>query len=492
MPKEATLKPPRQKRSWRSSFLPGVDLRRLAVQSVLAIFAINALFLGVRFADNLVPKETVKAALRAGYADGSMSLASYPTNRMMGRDQYSDCIAAQLAVLGGSTPARDAIAPRLLSIEQVGADLRPMRHNACVELKIYLDGRWRLEPQATYTRFWQGSASLLAAALTILPVDGYRALLLNLTLGLIALTAIVAALTRRELLIALAPLLFASFLFNGQIGYAQLFSHGPPNIALWTVAATLVALHRHMTRERLILAALLSGAMEAFLDQIISVPLVAGSFLIVAGLISQNRTEQQSAGRMAGIMTALVFAWISGFAGTYAVKLLISMLLLGPAPMQDFMAQLAFRVGTADPELGYQVGHHSRLALFGHNAVDLMIRTWRLGYANPNFLGCLTLFVFALAGWLVAICRILSQPRKDRARMLTAGIPYIVAAIFFLLWVIALPEHTMRHAFFMVRSIIFWLIGGWGWLFAMKLMPRSRAYLRDEAPTLSEPAKAAF
>lgn len=96
----------------RSGWKPGWV--RLALRCVMVLIAANGLFLGVRFADNLVPKAAVAASLRAGYSDGSMGVQSYPTNMWLGRDQYSDCIAAQLAVLGGVDATRDAVAPRLL------------------------------------------------------------------------------------------------------------------------------------------------------------------------------------------------------------------------------------------------------------------------------------------------------------------------------------------------------------------------------------------
>lgn len=438
----------------------------LAFKCCLLLLAANGAFLAVRFADNLVPKAAVAASLRAGYANGSMTVDSYPTNMLAGRDQYSDCIAAQLAVLGGADAASDAVAPRLLSPEQVGPDMRPIRQYPCQALKRYVESGYPQAPSATYTRFWQGSASLLAVGLATMPVDVYRALLLMTALGLIALTAVLAALADKRLLIAMAPLLLASALFGGQIGYGQLFSYGPPQIALWIFAAAIIALRRHWTHERLILLAVLSGATEAFLDQIISVPLIAASFLIVAGLVIQHRDGTPPVRQAIASMATLMLAWAFGFAGTYAMKLLLSVVLLGWAPLQEFLQQLAFRAGTVDPEFGYTPDHPpSRLFLLWVDILALAGNFWRLGFASDDsgILNYLAL-LFGAAGWVTAILRRARGAAEDRARALAAGIPYIAAALFLLIWVIALPEHTMRHAFFMVRSAMIWLIGGWGWL----------------------------
>lgn len=439
---------------------------RLAIRCILLLLAANALFLGIRLADNLVPKAAVAASLREGYADGSMTTESYPTNMLVGRDQYSDCIAAQLAVLGGTDVASDAVAPRLLSPEQVGADMRPIRQYPCRALKTWVEGRYPETPTATYTRFWQGSASALALGLSIMPVSAYRALLLLAALALIGLTAVLAALADKRLLIGLSPLLLASLLFGGQIGYGQLFSYGPPQIALWLFAAAMIGWRRHMTQDRLILLAVLCGASEAFLDQIISVPMIACSFLIIAGLVSHHRDGLPTVRQAALNMAVLACAWVFGFAGTYAMKLLLSVALLGWGPLHDFLQQLAFRAGTVDPEFGYNADHSpSRLTLLWVDILALAGNFWRLGFAGDDsgILNYAALLAGA-GGWVAAIFRRASGTGDDRPRSLAAGMPYIAAALFLLLWVIALPEHTMRHAFFMVRSAMIWLIGGWGWL----------------------------
>lgn len=462
--------PTPQPSEFRSGWKPGWV--RLALRCVMVLIAANGLFLGVRFADNLVPKAAVAASLRAGYSDGSMGVQSYPANMWLGRDQYSDCIAAQLAVLGGVDATRDAVAPRLLLPEQVGPDMQPVPQYPCQTLKDYVEGSYRAPPAATYTRFWQGSASALAVALSIMPVDAYRALLLSSALGLIALTAMIAALADRRLLFALAPLLIASAVFGGQVGYGQLFSYGPPQIALWLTAAGMIALRHHLTQNRLILLAVLSGAIEAFLDQIISVPLIATSFLTIAGLVSYSRDGTLSVRRAILSMAVLTVAWMFGFAGSYAIKLLLSVALLGWAPAQDFFQQLAYRAGTVDPDYGYGADHPvSRFAMLWPNIMALYDNFWRLGLASKpdalqNGVVNLAALLVGAAGWVCAIRRRAAGPAQDRARALVAGIPYIAAALFLLLWIIAFPEHTVRHAFFMVRSTIVWLIGGWGWLCA--------------------------
>jgi hypothetical protein len=273
--------------------------------------------------------------------------------------------------------------------------------------------------------------------------------------------------------------LAVSFLFGGQIGYGQLFSYGPSQIVLWGFAAGLIRFQARLTTERVIPIAVAAGAMEAFFDQIISVPLAIGVFTIVAGFVLQIRTDLPRARDAAGTMTVMFGAWMFGFAGSYVLKLLISMTLLGWDPIRDFMTQLLFRAGTVDATFGFAPERHaSRFAMLSTNFIALMGNSWRLGYTSRNsgINGSLIVVAVMLAGWVAAICTLAVLPPADRGRFVAAGMPYIAAALFLLLWVTAFPEHTIRHAFFMVRSAILWMFGGWGWIFAAHGWDRLRRH----------------
>lgn len=303
---------------------------------------------------------------------------------------------------------------------------------------------------------------MLALALTVMPVEAYRALLLNLTLALIALSAVLAA--RGGILwLRLAPLLVGSFAIGGQMGYGQLFSYGPPQIALWLTVMGMIAWRTRLTPDRLVMLAVVSGSVEAFLDQLISVPLVAGVFLVVAGVVAVRPDEGPA---RAGLRLAVLGgAWMAGFLGSYAAKLGLSVALLGPGPFVDFAQQLLFRVGTLDPEIGYDAARGaSRFTMLWGNVGVLAANFWRLGYAGADSIvaSCL-LLAAGIGGWAAALLRRASVVSGEKRAALAAGMPYLAASAFLLLWVMALPEHTARHAFFTVRAALLWLVSGWGW-----------------------------
>ena len=467
-------------------------ITRWGTRACLLLLALNAVFLAIRFGDNLVPKSVVRAQLSAGFASGAFSPDAEPRNMFLGHDQGSDCNTAQLAVLGGEDAIRDAIAPRVLVTPDAHPERRSPHIEVCGDLKHYLDGGYRNVPDFTYTRFWQGQASFLAAALTVLPVDGYRALLLNLTLGLIALAGVLAARTRPPLLTSLAPLLATSFLFDGQMSFGHLFSHGPAHLALWSFAVSMIALRDRMALQPMLLLAIASGATEAFVDQLISVPLIAGSFLVVGGTVLQSRSPARSPREAAIRMGILAAAWFFGFAGSYAIKLLLSVALLGKAPLDAFVSQLAYRAGTTDPDLGFAAElHASRLQMLGHVWMQLTHEIWKLGYGDRRTADFVNFIIFlpALYGWANASRIAVQRKGRERAAFITAGAPYWAAAALLILWVAALPEHTLHHGF-MERSFILLLVGGWGWIQSARSAGVSPILNQDD-PTAALPLRQA-
>lgn len=196
-------------------------------------------------------------------------------------------------------------------------------------MRNYLDGTIVNDQDVTYTRFWHGQASLAAAALTVLPLDGYRALLLIITLALIGLTAVLAALKDPKLLVGLAPLLVLSFVLDGQMGYGQLVSYAPAQIACWAMAAFLIVQRDRLTTRHIILLAVLAGCLEAFLDQMISIPLVAGIFLVVVAAVSVPRWRSQAFFTTVAEAASFGVAWAFGLVGTYVAKLTLTTAVLG-------------------------------------------------------------------------------------------------------------------------------------------------------------------
>ena len=291
-----------------------------------------------------------------------------------------------------------------------------------------------------------------------------------MTLGLIAATAVCAALAGPRLLIALAPLLVASFTFDGQIGYGQLLSYGPAAIATWSVALALLLGRNRMTDERMVCFAVTAGAVEAFFDQMISVPLAAAIFVVIAGTITADprNSPTRSLARMSGIAAA----WGCGLVGSYAIKLGLSTLVLGHGVLDDFIRQFAYRAGTIDPEIGLDPADHvSRLGTVVLALVRGGKHIWRLGYTDSPGLLNYAVEIVGAAGWALAATSFISATRERRAALLDCGAGYIAASLVVAAWFVLFPEHVLRHTF-TARVFLIWIIGGWGWLCSARMAPR--------------------
>ena len=112
---------------------------RLGAVALVAVLLLNVCFLAIRVADGLIPKDRLASTMLQGFERGAMGVDPWPRNVLQGRDRYSDCITAQIAVLGDTTLLSNALAPRLMSQEQIGHSA--LQHNPCEELLQYLNNR---------------------------------------------------------------------------------------------------------------------------------------------------------------------------------------------------------------------------------------------------------------------------------------------------------------------------------------------------------------
>ncbi len=464
-------------------------MRAIAAWLTVLLLA-NAVFLAIRVADVLLPRPAIEAALGEGFASGGLGPANYSTSHLLGIDQYTDCTSMQIAVLGNTPALRNALAPRLASGESpLPGEAAPPTRYRCAELREALDGTLRIEGEPTYTRFWHGQSTLLALALQVLPLDGYRALLLDLGLGLIALAAVLAALRGRRVLVCLAPLLLASFVLGGQFGFGQLVSHAPGQIVAWAMAVVLIARWDRLGEPTIRRLAVLAGALEAFFDMMIGQPFAVSLFLIVAGTLSLAAARPPGLARAAAATFARAMAWGFGLAGSFGLKLLLTASVLGgEAVFGPFLAQLRLRTGIADPQAGLAAG--SWADAVGRDILLLANEASNLGYTAGGSGPASAMIVAAgLAGWLWLADRARRAWRDGRLGTLLAnGTGYGAAALLFLAWVAIFPEHTWRHAWFMVRAASVWLFGGWGWaltdLVLSGWMPTRSAAISAAAPSL--------
>jgi hypothetical protein len=455
----------------------------LVATCLAVLLAANLAFLAIRLADWKVPRDQLASSVMHAFLIGAVPPNSVTHPKLLGFDQASDCMALELAVLGNVTPVKNALLPRTLESDG-GTGAMAKAVDPCAQLSLSLRNPTAMTarmgitgarpistadllaanggPGGNYARFWHRGSTAAALALTAMSLEDYRSFLLLATLGLVALAAVVATKNGEDTLFALAPLLVVTFFFEGQEGYGQLVSYGPAQIACWIICCMTLAMRNNGLRTLCALATL-AGAAEAFTDMMISEPLTAATFLVVAASVAAPRWREAGLRVSFGEAACILAAWTWGLAGSMVSK--IAMTVVATRSLDaatSFVCQIVYRAGTFDPRM--EQGLHegtSRAGLFGHNLMSLWDQTWRLGWSSTQMdLSSYGFAALAAIGMVFATRRLLLAGRGRSA--LSAGMGYVVASVSILCWYLLFPEHTWNHTFFMVRPLAIWLAAGWG------------------------------
>lgn len=441
---------------------PFPEVASALLLSFALLAALNISFLLVRVAGTYLPKDTIEAALATAFGRGTATTEDYPVNPLVGLDQYTDCVSFELALLGNDGVFAEALAPRLL--QDVRASYR------CVHLARYLDGVYRPDRAWTYTRFWQGQATLTAAMLQVFSLGYYRTILVMLCYASIGFAGLCVAHARPERLFVLAPLFALAFALSGIAAFGSLVSHAPPFIALWVVVGVMVLRRPRLNWGSVFIFGVVAGAIEAYLDMLMLVPFSAAIFVLFANAAFHDRLRELRPRDVWIFNAAATAAWACGFLGTYVFKIGFTIALLGWEPvMTPLTDQLTLHLGTVNSAVGLHEasGLASRLALLGRNLVKLGGNLWRLGYAEGSLAASAIIAVLALFGWLAASVFFVGAFRRGRgSEALANGAGFIAASSIVMVWFALLPEHTFVHAWFMVRATVVWIAAGWCWAFA--------------------------
>lgn len=451
----------------RSSLWPTIGVL------ALALVLLNGSFLAIRVGGSFLPKAPIAEQVQRGLRLGVLSTEDYPGNYLLGIDQYTDCVALELALTPSSAVLEQALAPRVLSLPDV-----PGR---CATLADFVSGKFRSDEVYRYTRFWHGYATVTAAALQVFPLRAYRGLLTMLCYGAIAFAAACAAFAARRTVLALLPLFVGSFAFSEIDQLGASLSHAPAFVALWAFAGVILLFRERLSFAGLLTIVLCMGATEAFLDSMILCPLSAALALIAAGCAREDRIGTGGWQRALGFYAAVLGAWCLGFLGTYLCKLAFTIAILGVDPViVPFVQQLRLRMAPGPQQPGSYLG-----ALYSN--------LWRMSYGDavPQA-AALGLLTVGGLGWLCALGRAgIARRRGAGWAGFVEGAGFVAATLVVLAWFTLFREHTWRHAFFMVRVTIIGLTAGWCWWLAQSADRRgARSLLSRRSVCASRRAQA--
>ena len=454
----------------KSRLLGGFNPKRAMGLLLLALIVFNTAFLVFRVAGAFLPKQRIAQEVTRGLSNGTFSIVDYPQlfgqNPMIGIDQWSDCISFEVALVGSSTVMTEALAPQVLN--------PPNSSGRCSRVAGFVNGTFQPSESYTYTRYWHGYSTLMGAMLQVMPLGAYRELLTMLCYGAVAFAGCCAALAGRETFLVLLPLLTAGFAASQIDQLGALVSHSPAFIGIWAMAGLLLLLQNRLDFLSVLLFALSFGAVEAFLDTLALCTLSAAVAIIFANVARLDKLRRATLHEVVVFNLAVVFAWCFGFFGSYLCKLGATIAVMGFDPViAPFVEQLKIRMSPAGDSAW------SFLVMVGY--YDL----YKLDYGDyHHWAATLLMFSLMVVGWIFASVAFVSAASAGAIRRAFGnGAGFITAAVLVLLWFAVLPEHTLKHSWFLVRVTIIWTAGGWCWFLAQRLDPALRTWPRRGGPT---------
>lgn len=325
-----------------------------------------------------------------------------------------------------------------------------------------------------YHRYIHGYRALLGLALAMMPFATASALMLAvlsallLALGIGAIRQWTTVPRRATGYMAIA----ASLLLCGGLPvFGWSFSYAPADIVL--VLFLLYSQHAPLTEQRettLILVLSLLGAATASLDFLTGA--LPASFCAFLLALSFDAPTVALAQRRLLLGT---LAFVGGAIGIFALKLTAAAVIWGPSVFTNFTDQLGAHMGS---ETILAPNEAAQLAPYGLTAERFThSRLLRTLYAGVKILyytpivtwGSRAVGIFLFAGGLVLGSVALLFPRQGALGLSPMRRPMLALAFCVIPgWYLLFPGHTIQHALFMVRVLVWPLVAG-GLLFASRL-----------------------
>lgn len=282
-----------------------------------------------------------------------------------------------------------------------------------------------------YARYWHGYLVLLRPLLAITNYSGIRVIILILTSVIVCMLLYKLY---KKLDIWIAAIFLIGLLSVSIFAVTQ--SINEILVFLIALVASLVILYKKDLSKHVPEIFFVIGATTNFVD-LLTAPLVTlGLPLIVYILLLQKENNNLKA---ICIQTLKVcFAWCISYGLTWALKWILTQLIYGRPIIDQALEQARYRAG-----------------IKANNIELKSVLKRNIQYLSNNTICAIgTLMVIYLMGNLIV-------QRKSKTNMkekIKKMIPFIITAIFPIIWYIALKEHSYVHAFFTYRIFIITII----------------------------------
>jgi hypothetical protein len=437
----------------------GLWIRETGLAAAIGIAATIlcfVLFLALQTAAYYTPTEPIDRHLREGFENGDLLLPySLPYDSDRGYHQRNDCLIYWM-----SRVRPDSLFSHLAAGYYVGDPTG--RATYCETLRDSLYGDVVPDyDMGEYTRYLHGYRVATAFALAVLDVPSMRLLFKGLCYGLLLCTLLLAArrlLQRRrdgddmsrQRAWAGVVLSIGFGVFYGLSYFGQSPSHAP---AAWVIFLVLVFATQFdllaLGRVAFYGAVAAFGAFTAFFEYLTGAAPVGLAMLV--GLMAFQGRRSSGAGLLIGRTFLAVLVFLGAIALSFLMNLVLNVAHFGTGALTRFLAQLSARTSTeAHAEGAFDPDEDIRQIDLADVFEALDRRLDFLGFGSAEFVHIA--FVVALSALWAAllIALVNSRSLQQLVRVALALGPVAVTV----LWYLAFQNHTVIHAAFMVRNLV--------------------------------------
>lgn len=421
-------------------------LRSALAAGVLASVVVLAGSFAVTLAAVLTSTDALRAHIKSAFNTGELlrvDRSNFDARR--GAHQYNDCLILTMAILRSEDPILDTISPLMYQKARAG----PVRVGLC-EMLYREIAEAPVEAEITrYHRYLHGHRMLIGVWGLASSLESIRSTLKLAGYGLLFLIGLIGAWRVRTgdpfgLAVLVLAAVFASC--YGLEYFGQSLSHGPADIVAF--GFLLYAAARVPTRVRHLetyVAASMFGSLTA-LFEFLTGGLPLGLAMIV-GLIGLSALSDPRPADAISRAVGAVMAYGVAFGSAFAIKLTAAWLTFGTAVYRTFATGLSMRVGHQDGS-GAPLGLVDLLNALRWNLDQIGYGSHALGY------GMVLLGVTAYFGCTVIVG---GRWRRGASRG-SAVLLLVISAAVVPIWYAVFLNHSIEHAWFMVR-LLAWPIG---------------------------------
>ena len=375
----------------------------------------------------------------------------------IGRHQYNDCLILWQALDQRAPASQLSVSPLL--------DLPQTSESRCTRLRRFVAGEIAGDP-VFYHRYLHAHTTVARMLLPVVSVEQIRSLY-HTTLTLLVLAGIALSLTALarqrtpEALFWLVVFLVFSRWF-GLESYGQSLGHAPADIvhlSFLLFLATAAARGGLSAKTAILMSGVFGAGVMLFEFLTGGIPL--GLAAVIGGLpFALRRIEGE---RITDRVGEAAIAFCAGAGACLLAKLGLALAAFGPGPLLDYAGQLGARMGLLN---------HAEMAGVGplDFAKKLVKGVNGLAAGMHVMAGAMLALALAAGAWgYVRIIR--AAGASDLQRPATALLlsNLVILALLGLLW-----QHTVVHAWFMVRTLTWTIASGFA-LFALALWKERRA-----------------